>query len=140
MLARLDARSSIVWSTAKIHFMRCAAAESHMRAKLVVPVCKTNKLTTERVAAQRNQYSASELSFNRENQPFDHGDATVLADGAVTGWLDAFTLHPAPKRTAVEDALSVADNVLGRGSGVTHGLAQHGADGAAVWPVGEEPD
>ena len=88
VLARLDTRSSIVWPTAKIHFMRCAAAKSHMRAKLVVPVCKTNKLTTERVPAQRNQYSASEPSFNRENQPFDHG--------AVTGWLGAFTFHPAP--------------------------------------------
>ena len=64
----------------------------------------------------------------------------MLPDRAVTGWFDAFSFHPAAKRVAVEDTVSVANHVLRCSACLTDRLTQEGADSAAVGPIGEESD
>ena len=78
----------------------------------VVPESKPTKLTTKVGAADGYDQPSRAFVFQRKNQPLHHGEAAVLPDRAITGWLDAFAFHPAAKRVAVEDAFSVANDVL----------------------------
>ncbi len=108
-----------------------------MRATLVVPSCETTELTSELPWPQRNNDSANTLLLDGENEPLDDGDTPLLADGAVSWGLDAFALQPAPKRIAVKDAISVADDVLGCRARTTEHLPQEGTHTAAIWPLGQ---
>jgi hypothetical protein len=62
----------------------------------------------------------------------------VLADGAISRRLDAFAFDPIAKATAVEDAIAVADDVLGDGAGASDCSPQETANLPAVGPVGEQ--
>ena len=98
------------------------------------------KLTTKVCSTHWYDNLPCAFVFHRQDEPLHHGDAAVFADAAVTGWFDAFAFHPASKRTAVEDAFFVANDVFRRSAYLTDRLSQQGADGAAVGPIGEEPD
>ena len=86
---------------------------------------------------QRKQNPSGALVLDRSDEAFHYGNAPVLADGAVSRRADAFPLNPPPERFAVEDAISIADEVPGRGVGRTDCSAQERADGTAVWLLGE---
>ncbi len=124
----------------KVNFVGSRTGERHVRSMLVIPESEPIKLTTKACSVHRYDDLPSTFIFDGQDQPLYHGDAAVFADGAVTRRFDAFAFHPASKRTAVEDTFFVANDVFRRSTCLTDRLAQHGADGAAVGPIGEDPD
>ena len=83
-----------------------------MRAVLVEPVDEGQELTTTCISSVRNKYSSRALVLQAFDQSLNHSDATMLADGTIAWRLEAFTSDPTSKSVAVEDAVSVADDVL----------------------------
>ena len=62
----------------------------------------------------------------------------MLADRAVTRWLDSLVFDSTPKVVAVKDAVAIADNVLGCRVGATDRSTQESADGLAAGTVLED--
>ena len=111
-----------------------------MRAMFVVPVNERKKLATACFSFLRQQNSSRALVLQTSDQTLDYGDAAVLADSTVSRRLDALAFDPTPKRGAVEDAVSVTDDVLGWRVGTTDRPSQKDAHGTTVWPVGKDTD
>ena len=124
----------------KVDFVGCRTAERHVRSMLVIPEAEPIKFTTKGCSPQGNDNLSRALVLDGQDQSLHHGNAAVFADGTVAGWLDDFSFYPAPERIAIEDTVPVADDVLWRSSCLTDRLAQQTADGAAVGPIGEDPD
>lgn len=132
---RLNTRSSISWPLAKVDFVGRATLKSHVWSIFIVPVCKTDERASGLRAAQWHRHSASEFGLHRENQPLYHGNATVLSDCAIAWRANSRALDPTPKWRAVENAVSVADDILGPDADSTNQLSQKGANSATVGPV-----
>ena len=64
-----------------------------MRAIFIVPLHEKSKLFAELVASERNEDSAGAFILERANEPLDHRDAAVPADGPESR---ADALLPAP--------------------------------------------
>jgi hypothetical protein len=71
-----------------VHLIRRAAVECHVRAVAVVPTGKSIEFLAYLLASHRDQDDASAERFHRQDEPLDHGDAAVLADGSKAWWLD----------------------------------------------------
>ncbi len=139
-LTSFNAWLSVSRSLTEVDFIRRLAIERCMRAMLVVPVNEGKKLATACFSSLRQQNSSPALVLQTSDQTLDHGDAAVLADSTVSRRLDALAFDPTPKRGAVEDAVSVTDDVLGWRVGTTDRPSQKDAHGTAVWPVGKDAD
>ena len=50
--------------------------------------------------------------FHCEYKTLHHGDAPVLAEIAISGWVNSFALGPPSKCVAVEDALSIINDIF----------------------------
>ena len=111
-----------------------------MWSEPVVPTCETKELTTQLLAAHRYDDSTSTLVLERENESLNDSDAAVLANRAIARRLDAGAFDPAPKRFAVEDAISVANDVLGRQASLADHPSRESAQCAAVGPIGKYAD
>ena len=111
-----------------------------MRTEAVVPTYKTKELTTKLFAAHQYYHSTGTLVIERENDSLNDGNATVLANRAIAWRLDAGALDPAPKCVAVEDAISVANDVLGRQASLADHPSQESAHSTAVGPIGKYAD
>jgi len=83
-----------------------------MRAMLIVPIDERENLASELVAAQRNEDSSSAFILKGPDHSLNNGNTAVFADGTISRWLDAFAFDPPPESVAVEDAVSVADDVF----------------------------
>ena len=138
MRTRLDSRFSTGRSLAEVDFVGCPAFKRRMRTMFVVPVNIRKKLVAECITAQRYEHSTSAFLFDRPDETFNDGDAAVLADGAIARRLDALTFHPASERVAIEDAVSVTDDVFWRRIGPTHRPSQKRTYGATVRRVGKD--
>ena len=103
----------------------------------VVPVDIRENLAAECLTALRDKDSSRRFILDRADQTLNDGDAAVLADGAVAWRLDFFAFDPGPKGVAVEDAVSIADDVFWCRVGAAYRPAQEGANGAAVRMVGK---
>ena len=112
IFSRFEAWLLIRWQTREVNFIWSSAAERCMRAVLVEPVDEEKQLTTTCIPSARNKYYSRALVLRAFGQSLDHSDATMLADGTIAWRLDAFTFDPTSKSVAVEDAVSVADDVL----------------------------
>ena len=127
-------------SSTEINLIRCRTSERHVGPIFVVPASEPMKLTTEGGAAHGYGQPPSAFVFQRQDEPFHHGETAVPSNRAVTRGLDAFAFYPAAKRVAVEDTFSVAHDVLRCSACLMDGLTQESADSAAVRPIGEDPD
>ena len=106
---------------------------------VVEPVLVTNQFTEKPIATQRYQNVTDALGLKRQYEAFDDSDAPVLADLAVTWRLDPFAFDPASERVTVEDAVSVADDVL-RLPVPTDGSSQERTELLLRGMVGERSD
>ena len=98
-----------------------------MWAVLVEPIDEGKQLTTTCIPSVGNQDSSRALILQALDQTLDHGDAAMLADGTVAWWLDASTLNPTSKSVAIEDAISIADDVLRDSASTRHCASQESA-------------
>ena len=83
-----------------------------MRPVLVVPGEERSEFPAKGSLALRDHDPARCLVFHRPDEAFDKGDAAVLSNRPVP-WADRFPLAPALERRAPEDAVFVADQMLG---------------------------
>ncbi len=90
-----------------------------MRPVLVVPGEERSEFPAKGSLALRDQDPTRRLVFHRPDEAFDKGDAAVLSNRPVP-WADRFPLAPALERRAPEDAVFVADQMLGLRLGSTN--------------------
>ncbi len=88
----------------------------------------------------RHEDSSRAFALHGENASLHDSDAPVFADGPVSWRFNAAALDPASKRLAVEDALAVADDVLGRRTCIADGSSEESAYRVAIRPPGEHAD
>ena len=135
-----DARSPASRSLTEVDFIRRLAIERCMRAMFVVPVGERKKLATACFSFLRQQNPSRALVLQTSDQTLDDGDAPVLADSAVTGRLDSLPLDPAAECSAVEDAVSVTDNVLGGCPSKSRRSSEERTNGTTIRPSCEDCD
>ena len=138
VFARFDGWATIGGSLSEVDFIRRLASKRCMRALFVVPVDERNNLATACFSSLGNQYSSRALVLDRPDEAFDHGDASVLADGTIPRGLNALAFDPTSKCVAVEDAVTIADDVLRCGAGAADCSPQASAHIPATRPVGED--
>ena len=138
--ARFDAWLSIGWPSLEIDFVWCPPLERRVRTMFVVPIGERKKLAARLLTTQRDQHSSRALDLHRLDHALNHSDAAVLTDCSIARRLDAPTFDPAAEALAVEDAVPVTDDVLGRSSHATNRSAQEGANGTAIRPRGKDAD
>ena len=94
-----------------------------MWSVLVKPGDEQNELAAKVLAAFGHMNLARTLGFERPDRPLHDGNASVLTDSAVPWRLDAFALHPFSECIAVEDTVTIADDVFGRRAGTADNVA-----------------
>ena len=81
-LARFKARRSTRRDDISVDLLRRRAVQDLMRPMAVEPIDVQRQLAAEDVTLVGDEQPTSALVLDRSNQPFDHGDAAVLADSA----------------------------------------------------------
>ena len=125
--ARFDSWFSIRGAHATIGLVGCLPCQTRVRSVLVVPVQDRGELASEQIVSKRNHRQQPKRLFRGENQAFDKGDASVLSYSTIPWRLDAFTFDPTSKSVAVEDAVTVANDVLWYGADASDCSPQEGA-------------
>ena len=110
--ARFDAWSSVGWSQLEVDLVGGLASKRRVWAALVVPGKEEVEFPAKVCSALWNQNSASALVFHGPDEAFDHGDASVLPDSAISR-ADSLAATPALEVLAPEDTVPVADQILG---------------------------
>jgi hypothetical protein len=64
--------------------------ERRVRPVLVVSFGRELNLAAEGLGSERHPWQAVQQALDRQDQSLNHRNATMLADGSVAGWLDAF--------------------------------------------------
>src|SRR6516165_3703359 len=106
----LDPWPAVCGKAPEIELVWCAAAPAGMRPLLVVPFDRANQVAEHDRSARQHCFKAQGF-FQCPDEPFDHGDAAVLANGAET-WFDAVAFAPAPISLRREELPAfVADQV-----------------------------
>jgi hypothetical protein len=136
---RLESRASARGRDTPISFLRGAAAEELMRAERVVPVRVECKAALKASPIQRDDSPTQELLLHAEDEPFDHGNAAVLADGTVAG-VDLAATAPPLEACTPELAALVADDVLGPGPGAADSVVEELADLPTIGLLAEDRD
>ena len=95
---------------------------------LVVPNEEGIDFPTEVRLALRNQDPPSAFVFQGPNEAFDHGDASVFPNRAVS-WTHSLSSTPAFEILVPEDAVPVTDQILGLGVCLDDHLAKERANG-----------
>jgi hypothetical protein len=98
-----------------IGFVGRFATQEGVRPPLVVPFQEASEPSPEIPAAKWDVKQTCAFVLQRTNESFNHGNASVLADGTEAG-LDLFAFAPALKPIAPELASLVGDDVLGLGT------------------------
>ena len=100
----------------------------------IEPIDVAIDFSSEFTASHRNRHLSSEFCFECSEESLDDGNAPVLSYGPVA-YSDSFPLGPYSKSLAIEDAVAIADDVLG--FPLTVGFTQERANCAAVGLQGE---
>ena len=69
---------------------------------MIIPLDSRKKLFAELVASIRNQKQTAENGFEREDETFDHSDASLFSDCSVARLFDALATAPFAECLAVE--------------------------------------
>ena len=96
------------------------ALQTRVRPVFRIPCGKQLKLLVECLAAKWYQDDACAFVFQRQDKPLDDGDTAVLAYGAEA-WCDPSVIAPVLEPVAPELRALVANDVLGRDTGVDDG-------------------
>ena len=126
--SRLESRPPDGGILASITFVGRLATQPGMWSKGVVPLRDCNEFSPKALTPVRNQQQAGHQAFHRQDEPFDHGDAAVMADRAVARWFDSRALAPFAESVAVELGTTVADNVFRCRPGLCDRSSQECAD------------
>jgi len=111
--ARLESRPPTRGKRTEVHLVGCAGTDPRVRSLGVVPGDVLVELATE--CGARHGHDGQEpraLVFQRTDEPLDHGEAAVLADGAES-LLDAATAAPRVEVLRRELRAVVRDEVAG---------------------------
>lgn len=117
---RLDAWTLIGRWNAMIDLIGCVALKTRMRPVFSIPVGKQARLLAEGLATKWYQDNACTFILERQDESLNQGNATVLANGAEA-WCDPLAITPILEPVAPELRPLVANDVLGRGTGVVDG-------------------
>src|SRR5262249_36551686 len=80
---RLESWATRGWAATMVDLVGCGTLQGSVRAVEVIPVHEGLKLRNEPASAERHSAeNASALLFERADEPFDDGNAAVVADGA----------------------------------------------------------
>ena len=77
-----------------VNFVRSSAAEPRVGTIAIVPLDDGGKLFAKLVTSIRDQQHTAENGFEREDETFDHGNASFFPDRAVTWLVDALAAAP----------------------------------------------
>ena len=124
----------------KVHFRWRPTFERHVRSVVIVPLLEPRKLAMACLTSQWNNNLAGALVLDGSNAPLHDRNAAVLPHSTVAWRLNASALSPAPESIAIEDCISITDDVPGRRAGARNGSTQKSAELAAIRPCGEDTD
>ncbi len=100
--------------------------ERRVGTMLVIPSEVECKFPAKRCFTLWHKNPSRNFFLHRSDKAFNHCDASVLSDRAVPR-TDRFPLAPALERRAPEDAVLVADQMLGRRMNASGCLTDEGA-------------
>ncbi len=127
VFAWFNTRTPVGGAVSEVDFVRCAAAQRHVRAMLVIPIQKREKFTAEFFLSLRNQNSASAFILESPDDALHDGNAAVLAHGAKPG-PDFLAPTPVFEPFTPEDLVLVADKIVRRRVGASNNASQKTAN------------
>ena len=104
-----------------------ATVENLVGTMPVVPDHEEKQLTPEVITPIRDHQLSSALALDRSDQPFDHGDAAVLAHGPES-LTDAAATAPFPKASVGKLDALVRDEMPWLGCGSSQGMSEERPD------------
>ena len=138
--AGFDPRLVVRRALVKVHLRRRPTSQRHVRPVIIVPILEPGKVAMARLPSERNKKLTGALVLDGSDGPLHDRNAAVLADSTVARWLNASAFRPAPESIAIEDRISIADDIPGRRAGARDGSTQKSADLAAIRPCDEDTD
>ncbi len=101
--------------------------ERRVGTMLVIPCKVGSKFLAKRCSPLRYENPTCNFILYRSDEAFDHGDASVFPNRTIPR-ADCFPLAPTLERRAPEDAVLVADQILGGRMIASGCLTDEGAD------------
>ena len=137
--AGFNAWTSIVRWQAEVDFIGRLAMERRVGTMLVIPIKVGCKFPAKRCSALRHENPARNFILHRSDKAFNHGDASMLPNRPVPR-TNCLTLAPSLEVLAPEDAVLVADQILGRRINASGCLTDESANRERIWPPGKNSD
>ena len=109
--SRLVARLFAGWPEAKVDFLWCFSAKSLMRTEAIVPGSVEGNLRLHVFETKGDKDSSCVLVLQRENRSLDKSDASVFANGSISG-PNLHATAPVLEGLAKKYRMFVGDDVL----------------------------